>query len=225
MRKLAMCCAVLALAVGCDEEAPADTDSGTTPVDGGGGGADSGGGTEDAGGGGDDAGGGGDDAGGDTDGGMTVTLDCATYCGRIMTACTAGNAQYASMDNCMDTCAAFPEGAISDTGGNTLGCRIYHAGAAADDADMHCSHAGPLGDGACGGDCESFCTIAVDLCPAAYASMGMCMGACDGYTPGDYSTASTSGDTLACRMYHLTAASTDPVPHCTHIGSTSPTCN
>lgn len=226
MKKLVMCCAMLALAVGCGDEPIATTDAGMTPVDGG----DVDSGTTP----GEDAGTSdsgttpGEDSGTADSGTVAPTLDCATYCGRIMTACTGGNAQFASMDNCMDTCAAYPEGAIEDMAGNTLGCRIYHAGAAGAspaDADTHCSHAGPLGDGVCGTACESFCTIAEDQCPDAYASMGMCMTGCATFTPGDYSTASTSGNTLACRMYHLSVASTQPDPHCGHVTLISSTCN
>jgi hypothetical protein len=35
-------------------------------------------------------------------------------------------------------------------GGNTLECRIYHAGVAAGDAAFHCPHAGPTGAEVCG---------------------------------------------------------------------------
>ncbi|MDQ3031506.1 MAG: hypothetical protein M3Y87_03750 [Myxococcota bacterium] len=223
MKKLVMCSAILALAVGCGDDpvTPVDsgvrtdsgttgTDSGTTPEDSGTTPEDSGTTPEDS---------------GMTDSGVVApTLDCATYCGRIMTACTGDNAQFASMDNCMDTCGAYDEGTIDDMAGNTLGCRIYHAGVAATDPVTHCSHAGPLGDGVCGAACESFCTIADDQCPDAYASMGMCMTACAAFTPGDYSTASTSGNTLACRMYHLSVASTQPDPHCGHVTTVSSTC-
>jgi hypothetical protein len=39
-----------------------------------------------------------------------------------------------------------------------------------------------------------------------------------------YSTAVVSGDSYACRLYHLTQAAVDPVVHCGHIVEASPTC-
>lgn len=163
-----------------------------------------------------------DGGGGDVDGGGTP--DCATYCASIEASCTGANDQFSSLENCMDTCAAFPVGTSADVSGNTLGCRTYHSGAAVGDPATHCPHAGPFGDGACGTPCESFCTLAVELCPDAYASLDACNTACAGFTEGDYSTAATGGDTLACRLYHLTVAATDPTGHCGHVGADSPTC-
>jgi hypothetical protein len=76
-------------------------------------------------------------------------LTCANYCSIIMANCTDANSQYASNDACMTACAAWPVGSDSDTTGNTLGCHTYHAGKAADDATLHCPHAGPTGGGVC----------------------------------------------------------------------------
>ena len=143
---LLLCTAALGtMAVGCNNPAPT-TDAGT---DAGGGGGDMG--MRDTGMGvdmgampdmGTDA-----FAGPDTN----VTLDCAGYCTQVTTNCTAANAQYTDMADCMTQCtaAAWTPGAASDTGGNTLGCRIYHALASAADAATHCSHAGWLGGGVC----------------------------------------------------------------------------
>jgi hypothetical protein len=156
----------------------------------------------------------------DAGGGLT----CENYCTLIEANCTGANDQFASMQNCLDTCESYPRGMLTDTMGNTLGCRIYHSMAAASDPGTHCGHAGPLGGGECGEPCESFCTIAMGQCPMAYASMDACMTACAGYRAGMYNTMATSGNTLACRMYHLTVAATDPAGHCGHIGVDSPTC-
>ncbi len=80
-----------------------------------------------------------------------VTLDCAGYCTFITTTCTAANAQYTDMADCMTRCTAagWTAGVATDTSGNTLGCRIYHATAAQADAAMHCPHAGYIGGGVC----------------------------------------------------------------------------
>src|SRR5262245_2561842 len=83
-------------------------------------------------------------------GGPPAAPNCTDYCNIIMGNCTMGNAQYSGMDQCVASCKAFKVGTAMDTSGNTLGCRQYHAGAAAGDPNTHCPHAGPGGDGMCG---------------------------------------------------------------------------
>ena len=46
-----------------------------------------------------------------------------------------------------------------DTTGNTIGCRLYHAGAAAADPVLHCPHAGPTGGNVCGSWCDNYCQL------------------------------------------------------------------
>ena len=210
----------LLTAVGCgdDTDTGGSTTGGTTTATTGTGGGTTGTGT------------GGGTTGTGTGGGTTGTgtgggaPDCASYCTAIMANCTAANAQYTNQADCEATCAALDLGTAADMSGNTVGCRAYHAGAASADPATHCPHAGPLGAGVCGDPCKSFCQIAVDICPAAYTSAMDCETACGLMTAGDYSTAATSGDTLACRMYHLQVASTDQATHCGHVGAVSPTC-
>jgi hypothetical protein len=157
---------------------------------------------------------------GDGGGGSGVTLDCNTYCTRTQTNCTAANAQYSGMDTCMASCTHFPVGTLADTGGNTLGCRIYHAGNAATDPVTHCIHAGPSGGGGCGNPCDGFCSLVVAECSTQYPSASDCATTCATFaTTPPYSAAVTAGDDLSCRIYHATAASTDPTTHCPHTGS------
>jgi hypothetical protein len=152
-------------------------------------------------------------------------LDCATYCARITTNCTGANVQYGAMNQCMASCASFPQGAISDTSGNTLGCRIYHAGAAAADPTTHCVHAGPSGAPACGAACDGFCSLVVAECSAQYPDANTCATTCAGFaTTPAYTANVTSGNSLSCRIYHATAASTDPTTHCPHTASVSAVC-
>lgn len=91
---------------------------------------------------------GGTDANAMTDVGVPVT--CDGYCTQITTACSA-HAQYTDMAACMTACtnAGWTMGTQSDTTGNTLGCRVYHAIAAVGNAALHCPHAGFLGGGVC----------------------------------------------------------------------------
>jgi hypothetical protein len=152
-------------------------------------------------------------------------LDCNTYCGNVMTNCTAANAQYGAMDQCVASCAHFPLGGLADTSGNTLGCRIYHANNAAMAPDVHCVHAGPSGGGHCGMPCDGFCSLVVAECPMQYSSASNCATTCAGLAAMPAYTANvTGGDSLSCRIYHATAASTDPATHCPHTAMVSPVC-
>lgn len=91
-----------------------------------------------------------DTPGADTPGG--ITNDCAGYCTQTMANCTGANAQYDDMAECLAFCAAvaWDAGTEGDTTGNTLACRIYHGGVAADMPAVHCPHAGPTGGAVCG---------------------------------------------------------------------------
>jgi hypothetical protein len=153
----------------------------------------------------------------DGSGSGSAALDCATYCTKIQANCTATNAQYSSSADCMASCSHFPVGAAADTSGNTLGCRIYHAGNAMADPTTHCIHAGPSGGGVCGMPCEGFCSLVTAECPTQYPTANTCATDCAAYaaTP-PYSSNVTSGNNLSCRIYHATAASTDPTTHCPH---------
>src|SRR5512140_1227584 len=71
-------------------------------------------------------------------GGGSAGADCTKYCTDITANCTGANMQYANMDSCMGSCMGLPVGAAADTKGNTMGCRIYHAGAAKGDPGLHC---------------------------------------------------------------------------------------
>lgn len=159
-------------------------------------------------------------------------LTCLAYCDAVMANCTGANSQYSDKASCIGTCAAYTAGTMADTAGNTLGCRIYHSGAAKNDANTHCPHAGPGGAGACGTNCEGFCAIAQKTCTgmvnSQFPNNAECLTACGKYDAAKrYSSAETAGNTFACRLYHATVASTDAASattHCSHIGPNSPVC-
>lgn len=83
-------------------------------------------------------------------------------------------------------------------------------------------------------DCASYCDIYMNTCSdfAAYANDQECMDHCGQWPMG--SEADTAGDTLGCRLYHVTVASTsDPAVHCPHsapngaevcVDEAAPTC-
>jgi hypothetical protein len=181
------------------------------------------------------AGGGTTGAGGDTSttgtggtGGGATALSCDTYCATIAANCTDANLQYADPAFCATSCAGYPVGAATDTSGDTLGCRTYHAAAAATDPATHCPHAGPGGgDGICGTSCEAFCDIVVHSCTGAnqvYTDKAACMTACGNFDATTPYTPGATGNNLACRLYHATAASADPDTHCPHTAENSPVC-
>lgn len=176
--------------------------------------------------------GGGNDGGGGDTGTTGDALTCANYCGIIMGGCTAGNQQYSDLDNCKNSCAAFTAGTLADTSGDTLGCRIYHAtvaAASADNAVVHCPHAGPGGDGTCGANCDGYCDIAQKYCAGSsqiYTDRADCMATC-GAKPDTlkFNVSIQTGDSVACLLYHSQEASTVPPDHCLgDMAKTSTTC-
>ena len=106
---------------------------------------------------------------------------CAEYCDQVMSSCTEGTAQYPDRDSCEASCLAFAAGELDDASGNTIGCRIFHAGAAAVDAETHCAHAGPGGASTCGSNCDGFCAVAREVCTGdneVYANDKGCRADC-----------------------------------------------
>ena len=173
--------------------------------------------------------------------GGSVKLDCDSYCGLIATSCKdAAVAQWPSAESCKAACASLTPGTLADMAGDTLGCRLYHAGAASKDAAAaaaHCPHAGPTGgdldptatgmgnDGPCGDGVEAFCKIAQATCKDAnkvWDTEAACVTAMKGTAKiaTAYSTADTAKKDFGCFFYHLTVAATDATSaatHCKHI--------
>jgi hypothetical protein len=173
-------------------------------------------------------------AGGSTGGagGGAAAPTCADYCSAVQTNCTGDKADYTSPEACSALCAGLPVGTLADTSGDTVGCRLYHAKAAAADSTLHCPHAGLEGGGVCGTDaCTAFCEGVKTVCTgtlAPYASDAECKTACGKFAVGTGPlAAATSGDTLLCRVYHLEAGAVSPaaaMTHCSHVGAVSPVC-
>jgi len=153
----------------------------------------------------------------------------AKYCADIQAKCTAANQQWPDAKSCENAAAAFPPGTAADMSGDTLGCRAYHASVAGSDAALHCPHAGPSGDGACGMTCDAFCDIAVKTCVTEWPDKTACMTACAAIPSAGmkYNTSFTSGNTIECRLYHLSVAATDSASaasHCPHTAAVSSVC-
>jgi hypothetical protein len=188
--------------------------------------------------------------GGDIDGGDTGAppeqLTCDNYCNVVMQNCTGNNAEYLTRDICVAMCPAFDVNlTVADTADNTLGCRLFHANAAALTPDTSCRFAGPLGGGHCGGDpCVPFCSLDVNYCspsfqPAMYMNplvydggVAGCEADCKTYPylvvdAGD-TTIEMGSNSLNCRLWHLETAYRGPaygMIHCFHTALVSDTCH
>jgi hypothetical protein len=148
---------------------------------------------------------------------------CAPYCAKIHMNCVAdgdagSNEQYADSAACNTYCndaAGWATGAIGDTAGDTIGCRLYHAGAAAADPVTHCPHAGPTGGDVCGSYCDNYCQLMARNCTGASAvyDMATCMTDC-AMIPTSGHANDQSGNTIQCRIFQLGAAAADPLNHC-----------
>ena len=155
-----------------------------------------------------------------------IPVDCTAYCAAIGHVCTGLELQYLDTDTCKAMCAKVTAGTAGATSGNTLACRIYHLGLAAQSASnaaTHCPHAGPYGFDPCGTEAEDFCALyqaqcgsfgAAD-CPTAAAALPK-------VDAGVLTT--TTGNSLDCREYHLENAykvgDTNGAGHCSHAANT-----
>jgi len=152
---------------------------------------------------------------------------CDNYCETVQESCQDSLQQYATTQQCKAVCLTLDEGDESDETGNTISCRNHYALEATEDPDL-CSAAGPGGDGICGSNCEGFCHVQAKVCNGkneVYPTITECVSACDGFdNTVVHSSNVTSGDSLACRITHLTLATGSPAVHCPHIVPDSPVC-
>jgi len=155
---------------------------------------------------------------------------CENYCAIVMNACTGNNSAYADMATCLAFCSSLPSGNITDTTGNSIDCRIYHAEASKVLAlpDVHCPHATHSGGNQCGTWCEVYCQLATTVCTgnlSLFTDKATCMTACGGLAltgkAGD-----TTGNSVQCRIYHIGAAMALNLKdvHCPHGNITSTQC-
>ncbi|MBK9753764.1 MAG: hypothetical protein IPO88_09710 [Nannocystis sp.] len=74
---------------------------------------------------------------------------CQDYCDTYLKNCTDKLNLYIDAADCLTQCGEWYPGTYADTTGDTVGCRLYHAGVAMADANTHCPHAGPGGAMVC----------------------------------------------------------------------------
>lgn len=164
----------------------------------------------------------------------TTLPGCDGYCSVYMRVCADISADwgFGSPEECAGKCGAVPPGAAyaapsAATSGDTLGCRLYHASAAALDPETHCAAAGLIPADACVGrppqvpSCRNFCKSVEIACAgdmAVYESRTQCEKVCEQLRLG--STTDTGGeDTVGCRTYHTyNALVVSDTAHCPHTG-------
>lgn len=149
---------------------------------------------------------------------------CDRYCETIAAACTDENEQYASLAACQAVCARLEPGTPGNFTGNTVECRLARAelAGATGEPQNYCFSAGPGGAGMCGNDCEGFCAVMVETCDLM-GTFDECLPEClnvpnlsgppDNLT---YATSVQDGNSVQCRLFHVTAATLDPQFHCPH---------
>ena len=169
--------------------------------------------------------------------------DCNSYCQLEFSECQGAAQVYESLEQCHQVCGALPAGAITDTKENSVGCRKYHSYNALVDPVTHCPHTGPGGDGHCGsnaepgavtptGNCVSYCILLAQACSKAipglaasdsfeskFKSRAACTQECDmlvgaGPNSGYSLDPLPEGNTLQCRLLHVSRALSTPLADC-----------
>ena len=174
-----------------------------------------------------------------------VKPDCDSYCQLELAECTGADTVYEDSAQCHAVCAALDKGEVTDTSQNTVGCRKYHSYNALVDPDTHCPHTGPGGDGHCGaidappaetGNCDSYCLLASTACTLTTSptsnfttsfpgGQADCISQCvklSGAGPSlPYSVSPTlpKGNTLQCRLLHVSRALTTPAECAAALGA------
>jgi hypothetical protein len=208
--------------------------TGGTPGGGAGSGGMGGGGSGGAGGSGIISAGGGGSGGlgtlGGTGGGLPALTLCEEYCDVVEANCIEADQQYASRTSCLEVCDLLEPGAEGTVTGNTVRCRLdrVRTGVLTGEPERYCFSAGPGGAGECGEDCDGYCTLMLATCPDDFNTREQCLSACasvpDLSEPPDtvkFNTSFTAGDSLQCRLFHVSAATIDPLFHCEHAAGLS----
>jgi hypothetical protein len=155
---------------------------------------------------------------------------CERYCNTVAAACPEPNEQYASPGACRSVCEKLTPGKPGDSLVNTVECRLARAelARATGEPETYCFSAGPGGAGLCGSDCEGFCAVMTQTC-TLMGSFDECLPQCalvpnlsdppDNIT---YDISVQAGDSVQCRLFHVSAATLDPLTHCGHAAGSTP---
>lgn len=147
------------------------------------------------------------------------TTPCGAYCNAVMANCTAQFQQYRDQTTCLAVCSHLPLGTAGEDTGDTVACRLTHAQAVTGTGEpgTECPVAGPGGSGVCGSNCDGYCTLMHTICADKFATIPDCETACSGVPDlGGYNSSIEGGNSIQCRLYHVSAASLVPSTHCPH---------
>ncbi|WP_234023188.1 hypothetical protein [Sorangium cellulosum] len=149
-----------------------------------------------------------------------VSEQCASYCATVMESCTAEHQVYSTIETCQGVCALLDPGDPLEPVGNTVACRAHQASLAASTRELavHCPRSGPGGDGFCGSNCESYCTLYAGACSPEVPTHEDCIARCAGLKDAQMFdvVVNHDGDTLQCRLVHVSSATVEPTEHCPH---------
>lgn len=149
-----------------------------------------------------------------------VSEQCAAYCATVMESCTGEHQVYATVATCHGVCALLEAGDPLEPVGNTVACRAHQAELAGrtGEVGVHCPPAGPGGAGVCGSDCESYCALRAGACTTELATQEQCVAMCAGLADSGrfHIIEDHDGDTLQCRLVHVSSATVNPDEHCQH---------
>lgn len=160
--------------------------------------------------------------------GGTANELCDQYCDEVLANCTGQLVQYPNREQCLAICAAIPVG--DGPNGNTMTCRLQQAISARTSGEPveHCAAAGPGGANAtglaiCGSNCEGYCGLMEDVCPDAFGSVGACLQECSSLPDlGGFNSGIDKGNSVQCRLWHVSAATQAVFPHCEHAAGAQP---
>lgn len=165
---------------------------------------------------------------------------CNTYCDTVLANCVDPLYVYATRDMCMGVCnkleTAGYTGNPNDQVGNSINCRLNQAIQAKKTAEfsLYCPASGPGGNGICGTNCEGYCVLMQLTCSTEFAvrpfdgTLSTCVNqVCPSLPTLDagFDADQQSGNTINCRLYHISAANADPnapLIHCPHAAGASP---
>jgi hypothetical protein len=160
--------------------------------------------------------------------GCAAQEPCAEYCERVTAKCSADWPQYDdARGECESVCFYFERSSPGGpAAGNTLDCRLERARSSGGEEQSDCNAAGRGSNGACGSNCDAYCSLMRGVCPARYADFdtsdadddeGMCHRVCEAmadaevdYTPLPFEVNprldAEGQPTLYCRFWHLGTA-------------------
>jgi hypothetical protein len=146
--------------------------------------------------------------------------ECVHYCDAVMSACTGNFAAYTTRTTCLGACRSLPPGDPLEPTGATVACRTRQAELAASTREpaAYCPQAGPGGAGVCGTNCTAYCALLASACPKEFGVMPNCPLACAALkdTGKLDVVANHEGDTIQCRLVHVSSATVEPRSHCPH---------